>query len=405
MHSRNSVVPQHNYFRHQPYPTVPGITPTRHVLNVRPEPTDFARLHTQHCVRKVILVPGTFAGNDPVNVSGTLNALADRLPTGGAVFRHLADRISEKTQASFRSLAEDVGHYTPSYSQRFEDLTGGDPRVEILNPTWTGQNHHFARADLAVRLLDHLDRLDLFHKEKILLWGHSHAGSGFALLSNLLANDRESIDRFFEASGHPQDSQWLRAHRTLISNPSPHPLARHVSAVTFGAPVRYGWDTNGLSAIYHVLFDRANRHGSRFTTRPMFPPHPIGEMLNAAHGDWVQAFAIAGTDVVPPAPGPIERNKRLAELLLNGLEPAPETIDTRLIPSQQLRQLCARWKLGTRCHEDGHNLLVDYRPSGRIVRSRPVECSIFGHGVATTIDWLPAHLALLLKQMDIAAAA
>ena len=35
---------------------------------------------------------------------------------------------------------------------------------------------------------------------------------------------------------------------------------------------------------------------------------------------------------------------------------------------------------------------------------RPIESSVFGHGVATTIDWLPAHLDLLLRQMDLDAA-
>ncbi len=375
------------------------------MLNVTPPPTDFARLHTLHGVCKVILVPGTFAGDDPFNISGTLNAIASRLPPGGGVLvRQLADRISEMTQGSFRSLADDVGNYTPEFIQCFNDLTGGDPQVELLNPAWSGQNHHFARADLAVRLLDDLDRLDLFSKETILLWGHSHAGSGFALLSNLLANDAESIELFFEACRHPQEAHWQRAYRTLKSNPSPHPLSRHVAAVTFGAPVRYGWDTNGLSAIYHVLFDRGTQGGESFTTRPLFPAYPVGEMLNSAHGDWVQTFAIAGTDVVPPAPGPIERNKRIAQLLLNGLAPSPETIDTQLIPVKHLRQLCARWKTGTRCHADGHNLLVDYQPSGRIVGDRPVEQSVFGHGVATTVDWLPAHLDLLLSRMDIAAA-
>jgi hypothetical protein len=32
---------------------------------------------------------------------------------------------------------------------------------------------------------------------------------------------------------------------------------------------------------------------------------------------------------------------------------------------------------------------------------QPIEASVFGHGVATTIDWLPAHLDLLLKRMDL----
>jgi len=374
------------------------------LLNVNPGAIDFGRLHTRHAIRKVVLVAGTFAGNDPFNITGTLNSLADRLPAGGASVRAMAQRVSLMTQEAFGSLADDVGNFSPEFIQRFQELTGGDPSVERLQPVWSGQNHHYARADLAVRLLAYLDQFEFHRREQILLWGHSHAGSGFALLSNLLANDPASIERFFEVCGPSDAPHWLRAYRSLRSNPSPHPLVKHVTVVTFGAPVRYGWDTDGLRTIYHVLHDRNTQGGGRLTTEPMFPPQSIGDMFGAVHGDWVQAFAIAGTDVVPPAPSVLQRNNRIAELLLRGLQPAEETFDTRLIPVEHLRSLCARWKIGTRCHADGNNLLVEYRPCGRFVGNRPVESSVFGHGVATTIDWLPAHLALILQRMDLTAA-
>ena len=106
--------------------------------------------------------------------------------------------------------------------------------------------------------------------------------------------------------------------------------------------------------------------------------------------------------MVPPTTGPIQRNRRIAELLLQGLDAPKLTVDIRLIPGERLRFLCARWKTGTRCHTDGHNLLVDYRPGEASTSRRPVESSVFGHGVATTLKWLPAHLDLLLKHMDLA---
>lgn len=399
-------MPRHNQFRHQPYPTAPAIVPTRHALQVDPGKVDYSRLHTRHGVQQVILVPGTFAGDDPFNITGTLRAMADRVPAGGAVIRGIADEVARKTKEAIDQVSDDVGNYSAGFVDRFHELVGGDPNVSLLSPTWTGQNHHFARADLAVRLLDYLDRQELYRQDQILLWGHSHAGSGFALLSNLLANDPRRVDEFFEACGHPQDEHWQRAHRTLRSNRSPHPLAKHVTAVTFGTPVRYGWDTDGLHGLYHVIYDRIDSDQpdhAPVTTRPLFPPHTIGDMFDATFGDWVQAFSIAGTDVVPPAPGPIERNTQIAEILLKGLDPPELTIDTRLIPVEHLQHLCARWKTGTRCHTDGHNLLVDYHPCGRTMLGRPIEASVFGHGVATTIDWLPAHLNLLLSRMDLAA--
>jgi hypothetical protein len=394
-------MPRSNQFRHQSYPTVPEIVPTRHVLNVDPGPADFERLHCRHNVQQVVLVPGTFAGDDPFNVVGTLRTIADRLPVGSRNVHDLADRVADKMRDAFSRVADDVGNFTNDFAQRFEELVGGDPQVMLLNPIWSGQNHHFARADLAVRLINHLDSQDLFRGEQVLLWGHSHAGNGFALLSNLLANDEQAVGRFFESCGQPEAEHWQRAHRILKTGASPHPLAKHVTTVTFGTPVRYGWDTNGIHQVYHVLFDRAADDGTQITTAPLFLPHSIGDMLAARHGDWVQAFAITGTDVVPPAPGPIERNRLIAELLLQGLEPPELTFDTQLIPGKHLQHLCARWKTGTRCHTDGHNLLVDYQPCGRTMLGQPIEASVFGHGVATTIDWLPAHLDLLLKRMDL----
>ena len=394
-------MPQNNRFRHQAYPAAPEIAPIRRLLSVDPEATDFERLHSRHKVQQVVLVPGTFAGDDPFNVVQTLRSIADRLPVGSQSVHDLVDRVTEKMRDATSRVANDIGNYTNEFAQRFEDLVGGDPQVTLLNPTWSGQNHHFARADLAVRLISHLDSQGLFSGDQILLWGHSHGGNGIALLSNLLANDELSVDHFFESCGYPDAEHWQRAHHILKTGASPHSLAKHVTAVTFGTPVRYGWDTNGIREVYHVLFDRAADDETQMTTAPLFPPHSIDDMLAARYGDWVQAFAITGTDVVPPAPGLIKRNRLLADFLLQGLETPGLTFDTRLIPGEHLQHLCARWKTGTRCHADGHNLLVDYQPSGRTVLGQPIEASVFGHGVATTTDWLPAHLALLLRRMDL----
>lgn len=370
------------------------------MLQVDPGPVDFRRLHTQHGVQQVIVVPGTFAGTDPFNIAGTLRAVPRHLPVLGSQFHSAADRIENRTKQIFDSAAKDMGNFTDEFTRRFEELVGGDPQVSLLDPGWSGQNHHFARADLAVRLLSRLVTRNVVGAEQILLWGHSHAGNGFALLSNLLANHRQSVDRFFEVCGRPEAAHWQQAHEALRTSPSPHPLARHITAVTFGTPVRYGWDTNGIRQAYHVLFDRGADDPTRVTTEPVFPPR-FHDIRNATYGDWVQAFAIAGTDVVPPASGPLERNRRIAELLQQGLEPPELTADTRLIPGSHLRVLCARWKTGTRCHTDGYNLLVDYQPGDHTETERPVESSVFGHGIATTHAWLPAHLALLLHRMDL----
>ena len=131
----------------------------------------------------------------------------------------------------------------------------------------------------------------------------------------------------------------------------------------------------------------------------MFPPHSLSDTLSAKYGDWVQAFAIAGTDVAPPTSA--KANSRLGELLESGLEPPVHGLDTRFIVPRRVRDACARWKSGTRCHADGRNLLVEYDPNQeRRYLARPLEESILGHGIATTIDWLPAHLTLVMNALS-----
>jgi len=391
-------MPQRNEFRHQQYPTQPHHAPARHILNVNPGNVDYTRLHALHAVRQVVLVPGTFAGDDPFAIGQILRSLGERVPHGGALAEGLADQLAAQTTRIVNSVARDVGSWTADYCDRFTELVGGTIHVVRLEPTWSGQNHHFARADLAVRLLCHLDRLPLLPGEQILFWGHSHAGNGFALLSNLLANHRTAVESFFEAGDPPDADHWRQARDLLAAGSTPHRLAGHVSFVTFGTPVRYGWDSDGYRQLVHILFDRGTP-GDELTTQPLFPPHSFRDTVEATWGDWVQAFGIAGTDVVPPTPRSIERDQRLRDIVEAGLEPPEHGLSIRLVPGRKLKDLCARWKTGTRCHADGRNLLVDYQPSGRQVVNGPVEASLFGHGVATTIDWLPAHLALVLRGM------
>lgn len=94
------------------------------------------------------------------------------------------------------------------------------------------------------------------------------------------------------------------------------------------------------------------------------------------------------------------QNRSLTELLEAGLPEPEHGFDTRFIVPKRVRDACRRWKEGTRCHADGQNLLVEYKPSGlKTPLGNPLEHSVLGHGVATTMAWLPAHLALILKSL------
>ncbi|MCA9058206.1 MAG: hypothetical protein KDA85_06890, partial [Planctomycetaceae bacterium] len=189
---------------------------------------------------------------------------------------------------------------------------------------------------------------------------------------------------------------WAAVKELLATAGTPHPLADRLLIAAFGTPVRYGWDSTGCKRLIHILHHRQPSDDSPWTTHPLFPPHAMKDVVNATWGDWVQAFAIAGTDVstIPTR----DSNGRFMELLERNLTSPEPSLDTRLIRPATMRDLCIRWKTGTRCHTDGLNLLLNYEPSGDTSPlGRPLETSLLGHGVATTCRWLPVHLKLIIE--------
>ena len=178
--------------------------------------------------------------------------------------------------------------------------------------------------------------------------------------------------------------------------------------MTFGTPVRSGWDTDGFSSLVHVIHHRpikdhenpaeiipavtfgceGNSLGDNFTAATT----GVAEVLSAKHGDWVQAFAIAGTDIAPPLKR--KANARLGEFLERGLQqPTPHKL------KDKLRVTCARWGTRTRLHADGRNLLVDYE-SSQLTRFGPARQAVLGHAIYTLKEWLPSQLTLVLKWLQ-----
>ena len=392
-------MPVENCFRHQQYPTEPVIAPVLQTLNVgEARETDFSRLHTALKIGRVVLVHGTFMGDDPLGIAETLKSVAQSVPWLAEQLNLLAVASLEKTRPFTASVAGDVGNYSEPFRRRFQELVGDDPQVELLTPTWSGQNHHLARADLAVRLLHQLLVRPLLPEQNVLLWGHSHAGNAFALMTNLLANHKDIVSQFFDAAAQDGVTHWQEVRRNLESASSPHPLARRVLMAGFATPVRYGWDTDGYAKLVHLTFHRPYNLASPTITKPLFPPHLPGDVTSAKWGDWVQAFAIAGTDASSLFARTICDD--LTALLEANLPELQHGLDTRFIMPKQVRDICVRWKTGTRCHSDGINLLVDYELCGDLSTiGRPIELSLFGHGVATSVRWLPTHLKLVMEAM------
>lgn len=390
-------MPAQNEFCHQNYPTVPASEPVFQKLIAMPaEAARFSELHTKLNVRRVLIVHGTFLGNDPLGLCDIMREIGRSVPLASGVMNSLATTVEERTKAFSSSLPTELGNYSEDFRSLFQALTGPDPQIDLVS--WSSQNHHLARADLAVQLVHRLFQISPDEHQRILLWGHSHAGNAFALLSNLLANHKESVAEFFDAFRGQPETYWTSVRDTLLRSPSPHPIASRLLIAAFGTPVRYGWDTNGYEHLVHVLHHRNYSQEHPTQTQPLYPPHKIQDVLSAKYGDWVQAFALAGTDVSTPVA--VAANASLDQLLTRGLNPPEVSVELKLIRSTRIQDLCGWWKTGTRCHQDGVNFLVEYDPSGRLTPlGNPIENSLLGHGVATSLHWLPAHVQLVTAHL------
>jgi hypothetical protein len=74
-------MPAENRFLHQQYPTNPGSAPVLQTLNVNEaQQTDFSKLHTVLKIGRILLVHGTFMGDDPFGIADGLKAVAEAAP-------------------------------------------------------------------------------------------------------------------------------------------------------------------------------------------------------------------------------------------------------------------------------------------------------------------------------------
>ena len=169
---------------------------------------------------------------------------------------------------------------------------------------WSSENHHIGRADGAVRLIDELASLKLHAGQRVLLWGHSHAGNVFALATNLLARDREAVERFFAAAEIYYRWPLLRLRRhsrvgaacdALSSGTSPLGDVA-LDMVTFGTPIRYGWDADGYARLLHFIHHRPAEGLPDY--RAPFPPR-LHDVVEGDDGDYIQQLGIAGTNIMP----------------------------------------------------------------------------------------------------------
>ncbi|HEX6962012.1 MAG TPA: hypothetical protein VF175_09110, partial [Lacipirellula sp.] len=326
-------------------------------------------------VAAIYLIHGTFAGNDGLGVFTELERIAPSL----------AQACRRATKRAFNALLGETGNYTPQFAERMEQsLAAGPGRtipVRLFN--WSSMNHHIARADAAVRLVCELAGLSQpiapvpspswgglgwgegagtsnpsnsgeitpphqgegSQRRRILFWSHSHGGNALAILTNLLAADDQSRSDFFNAARifyrgnhapHSSFTAWPRAEQILADRN--HPLrGLALDIVTFGTPLRYGWDAGGYSKLLHIINHRTHRRDADYAAP--YPPNPF-RLFTGRGGDFIQQVGIAGTNL---APLPLAYKTFLADRRLG-----------RILQSDLTRQwLRTRLKCGPRVAEDG----------------------------------------------------
>lgn len=321
-------------------------------------------------VRAIYLLHGTFVGADAFGLLRQVSRLSE---TTGQRLKRLQKQVLDK-------IAGEAANFTAGYAQSFEDAinTEATARIAIRRFHWSSENHHIGRCDAVVRLVDELASHEELRGGRVLLWGHSHGGNVLALLGNLLAADPSTRREFFRAArsyyrwpvlGKVDMPAWPRVEEMLGHDD--HPLREiELDYVTLGTPVRYGWEVTNTTKLLHFIHHRPV--DGLPADRAAFPPD-WEDLLHARHGDYLQQFAVAGTNFTPVA---WAWRSWMADVRLG-----------RLLQSDiRRRDLLERLRSGIRAHDEGTSLLVDYGPAEGHIGQH-----LAGHAVYTRTEWLLFH--------------
>jgi hypothetical protein len=248
--------------------------------------------------------------------------------------------------------------------------------IACLRTLWSSEHHHLGRAVAAVHLLNdlraHCDARRLTSGDRILVEAHGQAGLVLALASNLLCPSPVTgrarcfaiLMSYAEQTGQPDLAQAVKGLDSMLAGGKPlNGVALDV--VTFGQPVRYGWDPSGIGRLLHIVNHRNLRTDNKAWLSKMELPQITMEMPIAWGGDYVQELAVAGSDAVPPTEAAKAANKALWEIMepFDGFERWLE---------------CAR--RAVRFPSEGRCTLVDYKDSTGSTNPRD---HYYGHAVYT----------------------
>ncbi|NGZ96382.1 MAG: hypothetical protein CV089_09690 [Nitrospira sp. WS110] len=270
----------------------------------------------------------------------------------------------------------DAGNFTDAYVQSFENAINKnlDQPISCHRMLWSCEHHHLGRGLAAVQLLKELHKLctqqNLRKGHRILVQAHGQAGLVLALVSNLLCPSPITgrpkllsiLHDYAEQANQSQLAGSIKVIETLLETVSAL-NGVGLDVVTYGTPVRYGWDPSGIGKLLHIVNHRNLRTDGKSWLAKMELPQITMEMPIAWGGDYVQELAVAGSDAVPPSELAKAANKAIWELVepYDGFERWLE---------------CAR--RAVRFPSEGRCLLVDYKDSSGSTNPRD---HYYGHAV------------------------
>ena len=296
------------------------------------------------------------------------------------------------TKQSLDERLGDAGNFTARYVTLAEHALNKHAARPIIcrRLLWASEHHHLGRAVAAVRLLDTLCQLRESRSfgtgDRILVQAHGQAGLVLAFASNLLCpspiTGRPKLLSLLAAYARQTGQADLAATMTRIE-----PWLGSVTwlngavldMVTFGTPVRYGWDPSGLGKVLHVVNHRNLRTDGKTWLAKMELPQITMEMPIAWGGDYVQELAVAGSDAVPSTDAGKAANKAIWEMVepYDGFERWLE---------------CAR--RAVRFPSDGRCLLADYKDC---TGSTDVRAHYYGHAAYTRLNAMLFNTTQILR--------
>jgi len=252
-----------------------------------------------HKVRQVLLVHGTFAGDNALGIYDFLEPI-ERSLTGSTA---ITDKLKSFGKGVFNNIVKDVGNYTPEYTEALSNGLNHDIACDLF--VWGSGDFHLARlrgaVELAKQLAETISSRNIQASERILLMGHSHAGQLFALLTTLLEGGEkaEQLYTVIDNSSQLGKKAELLGYLEIIK-----PI--YLDIVTFGTPVRYAW---GNYVNYRLLAIVNHRSAVDISGVP-----------TTRDGDYVQQWGAEGTDVFPTFER--ELNDSLDAVLDKGRDPS-----------------------------------------------------------------------------------